>query len=252
VALVQTGQSQDVKWDEAHRELGVEQLLSLTEQAAGQGAELVIWPETAWPYRGLRRRVTNTRKIGKLARKLKVDILVSSIEETEPGEADSEWRNSVSLVLASGRFAQHYDKRRLAPFAEHLPLPFRLQSLLRRVPPFSRISRFVPGTEPTVFQTTGGRRFAVLICYESMTPTMAAEMSEQVDFFVVVTNDAPFDHQPANEAHFRSAILRASETGKPVLQAANTGVTGVIAGGGRVLARTAKGLSGPSVQYCAP
>jgi apolipoprotein N-acyltransferase len=210
----------------------------------------------------MRRRVTNTRRIGRAARKLKVDILASSIEEVpdldpettvlpvEPASPD--WLNSVSLVLASGKFTQHYEKRRLAPFAEHLPLPQSWQGQLRRVRPFSRISRFTPGVEPAVFTTTGGQRFATLICYESMTPDMAAEMAPQVDFLVVVTNDAPFDHSQANEAHFRSATMRAVETGKPVLQAANTGVTGAISGDGRILLRTPPGLSGPSVQYLRP
>ena len=248
VALLQTGFSQDEKWDQAHRTRSADMLLEKTEEAARQGAHLVIWPETAWPYRGLRRRVSQTRRIGKLARRLGVDIVVTSIEEPEPNV----WRNSVSLVLASGRFSQLYEKRRLAPFAEYLPAPQAWQAGLRRLGPLSRISYFAPAAAPTVLSASGGLRFAILICYESMTPAMAAEMAGKVDFLVVVTNDAPFDHAQANEAHFRSAILRAIETGRPVLQAANTGVTGAIAGDGTVLMRTGEGISGPSVQYLLP
>lgn len=246
VALLQPGYSQSEKWDEGHREASMDWLLSRSEEAAREGAELVIWPETAWPYRGMRRRVTNTRRIGKAARRAEVDLLASSIEE-RPERAD--WSNSVSLVQASGRFTQHYEKRRLAPFAEYIPLPESVAKLLRSVAPFSRISRFVPGEEPVVFQTSKGRRFAVLICYESMTPGMAAALAPEVDFLVVVTNDAPFASAQANEAHFRSAVLRAIETGKPVLQAANTGVTGAVNGNGAVIVRTAPGFSGPTVQY---
>lgn len=249
VALLQTGFSQDEKWDESRRLFGVERLLAKSEEAAAEGAELVVWPETAWPYRGMRRRVTNTRKIGKAARNLKVDILASSIEE----DLDTKnWRNSVSLVRSSGQFGEHYEKRRLAPFAEYLPLPEPLQSGLRRFRPFSGISRFVPGSESVVFTTSRGHRFAVLICYESMTPAMAAQMAPLVDFLVVVTNDAPFAHSQANEAHFRSAILRAIQTERPVLQAANTGVTGIVLENGTVVARTSPGEYGPSVQYLRP
>ena len=249
VALVQTGFSQNEKWDERYREKSMEALLQRTAEAAEKGAELVIWPETAWPYRGMRRRVTNTRRIGKAARRLQVDLLASSIEE-EPGTP--EWRNSVSLVQTSGRFTQQYEKRRLAPFAEYIPLPRPLSDPLRRVPPFSRISQFVPGEGSTVFLTSSGKRFAVLICYESMTPGMAAELAPEVDFLVVVTNDAPFASAQANEAHFRSAVMRAVETGKPVLQAANTGVTGAVDGNGGVIVRTPPGFSGPTVQYIRP
>jgi apolipoprotein N-acyltransferase len=197
--------------------------------------------------------VSQTRRLGKTARRLKVDILVSSIEEVPgPGGAPPEWRNTVSLVQAGGNFSGYYEKRRLAPFAEYLPFPHGLAEALRQVRPFSRISRYGPGSSPGIFTTSGGQRFASMICYESMTPSMAAELAPQVDFLVVVTNDAPFAHSPANEAHFRSAILRAIETRRPVLQAANTGVTGAVAPDGTVLTRTATGFSGPTVQYLRP
>lgn len=251
VALLQTGFAQDEKWDQDRRVQGVDKLLEETSKAAKMGAELVIWPETAWPYRGMRRRVTNTRRIGKVARNLKIDILASSIEEV-PERDDPDWLNSVSLVLSSGRFTEHYEKRRLAPFAEYLPLPQSWQKPVRSVEPFSWISRYTPGQQPTVFRTTSGHRFAVLICYESMTPSMASEMASEVDFLVVVSNDAPFRSSQANEAHFRSAILRSIETGRPVVQAANTGVTGAIASNGEVLIRTPVGFSGPNVQYLSP
>ena len=248
VALVQTGFSQDEKWDSDKRANGVDRLLGSTAEAAEAGAELVIWPETAWPYRGMRRRVTNTRKIGKTARKSQVDVLASSVEVV-PDAPQEQWLNSVSLVLSSGKFGTHYEKRRLAPFAEYLPLPQSWQPSLRSVAPFSWISRYVPGTRDAVFETSGRQKFGVMICYESMTPSMAAALAPQVDFLVVVTNDAPFRHQQPNEAHFRSAILRAVETQRPVLQAANTGVTGAISSNGTVLQRTPVGFSGPTVQY---
>ena len=248
VALVQSGFSQDEKWDRGKREQAVARLLEATEAAAGQGAQLVIWPETAWPYRGMRRRVTNTRKIGKAARNLKVDILASSIEEVLHHDPP-QWYNSVSLVRDSGRFAEHYQKVRLAPFAEYIPLPGSWQRWLRTVPPFSDISYFVPGANRGLFTTSSGHSFGVMICYESMTPNFAANLAREADFLVVVTNDAPFRHSMPNEAHFRSAILRAVQTGKPVLQAANTGVTGAISSDGRVLARTPVGFSQPDVQY---
>ncbi len=249
VALLQTGFSQDEKWDESRREKGADFLLDETEKAVTSGAKLVIWPETAWPYRGMRKRYTSTRRIGKAARRLQVDLLVSSIEETPNGDGKQDWSNSVSFVLGTGKFEAEYIKRRLAPFAEYLPVPGRVESELRKFRPFSRVSRYVPGTQSTVFQTSGGHRFAVLICYESMNSAMVEELASAVDFFVVVTNDAPFDHQEANEAHFRSTILRALESRRPFVQAGNTGVTGAVGANGSVLVRTPPGYFGPFLQY---
>lgn len=241
VALVQPGWAQNQKWEEANRQLAVDRLFQLTEEAAEQGAKLVIWPETAWPYRGMRKRFTNTRKIGKLARKLKIDLLVSSIEVDE----DEAWRNSVSQVGPDGAFKAEYQKQRLAPFAEYIP--FHDQNL-RQYPLFAQISNYRPGDQSPLMSTVDGVRFAVMICYESMTPTMTAQVAPESDFLVVVTNDAPFAHQAPAEAHFRSAILRAIQSGRPVVQASNTGVTGVIDARGRVLTRTEPGFEGRAVE----
>lgn len=244
VALLQTGWTQEVKWDQDNVMQARERLFELTEEAAEGGARLVVWPETAWPVQGMRRRLTDTRKIGKLARKLKVEILASSIEDSENG-----WYNSVSQVLPTGKFGEEYQKRRLAPFAEYIPLPRSTQNTLREMKPFSSISPYLPGERDVVFQGEG-YSYAVLICYESMTPWPAARVGP-VDFLVVVTNDAPFQVEWAKEVHFRSAILRAIERGVPVLQAANTGVTGVIGSTGKVFARTDPGYSGPAVKRTA-
>ena len=244
VALIQTGWTQEVKWDQQNVMQARERLFQLTEEAAEGGAKLVVWPETAWPVQGMRRRLTDTRKIGKLARKLKVEILASSIEDAENG-----WYNSVSQVLPTGKFGEEYQKRRLAPFAEYIPLPQSIQNMLREMEPFSSISPYLAGERDVVFQGEG-YSYAVLVCYESMTPWPAARVGK-VDFLVVVTNDAPFQVEWAKEVHFRSAVLRAIEGGVPVLQAANTGVTGVISSRGKVFARTDPGYSGPVVKRTA-
>lgn len=246
IALVQTGWSQDTKWGEENSERAKERLLELTEMAVSRGAKLVVWPETAWPIRGMRKRFKDTRKIGGAARRLKVEILASSIEEVNKG-----WFNSVSQVLPTGKFESEYRKRRLAPFAEYIPLPEEQQYTLREMPAFHRISPYLPGEEGTLFESALGR-YAVLICYESMTSALPRQMAGRADFLVIVTNDAPFVAEYPKEAHFRSAILRAAANRTPVVQAANTGVTGFISSKGRVLKRTPTGYSGPTVEQREP
>jgi apolipoprotein N-acyltransferase len=241
VAIIQTGWSQDKKWDAESRTEAKQRLIDLTEEAAGQGATLVVWPETSWPYRGMRKRPSDTRKIGRLARRLHIQILASSIEENTDG-----WVNSVSQVLPTGRFSQEYKKIRLAPFAEHLPLPKSLEEALREREPFKQVGRFVAG-EDHVLMEVSDQRFAVLICFESMVPGPARQLSDDVDFLVVVTNDAPMVQEAPKEAHFRSAILRAAQFHKPVIQASNNGVSGFIDPYGRVLKRTEPDFTGPTV-----
>lgn len=238
VALLQTGWSQEEKWDQNGKQRGIDLLLGLTEQAKEKGAQLVIWPETAWPNRGMRHRFHDTRRIGKLARRLATPILASSIEDEDQG-----WYNSASLVNESGKFTQEYRKERLAPFAEYLPLPPYLESRLRAIPPFSYIGHFRPGQEHPLM-AVGPYRFRVLICFESMVPGPALKSNSEVDFFVVLTNDAPMIYDWPKEDHFRSAILRAAQCQKPVYQASNNGITGIVDADGSVVARTAPGDTG--------
>ena len=242
VALVQTGWSQEQKWDDKERQKGIQRLISLTTAGAEKGADLVIWPETAWPYRGMRRRFSDTRKVGRLARSLKVQLLASSVEETEDGY----WHNSVSRITSSGRFSHEYRKIRLAPFAEYIPLPAAMEETLRKTPPFGYISRYLPGDDETILELEN-LHYSVLICFESQVPWMVAERQDSVDFFVVVTNDAPLIDNAPKEYHFRSAILRAAQFRRPFVQASNNGVTGVIDAHGRVLKRTPPGFDGPDV-----
>lgn len=237
VALLQTGWSQEEKWDQTGKQRGIDLLLSLTEQAKTEGAQLVLWPETAWPNRGMRHRFHDTRRIGKLARRLGISILASSIEDE-----DQSWYNSASLIDESGKFTQEYRKERLAPFAEYLPLPPSWEARLRTIPPFSYIGHFHPGKEHPLM-SVGPYRFRVLICFESMVPGPALESNSEVDFFVVLTNDAPMIYDWPKEDHFRSAILRAAQCQKPVYQASNNGITGIVEADGSVVARTAPGDS---------
>ena len=48
------------------------------------------------------------------------------------------------------------------------------------------------------------------------------------DLIVLVTNDSWFSNSAEAEAHASQAVLRAIETGLPIVRVGNSGVTGVI------------------------
>lgn len=241
LALLQTGWPESEKWAEKNRLPAIERLVRLTREAQGKGARLIVWPETAWPYYNLRQDREAVRALSTLARELQSDLLVTSIEERDGG-----WYNTVSQVTATGRFGFEYRKRRLLPFAEYLPLSPPWSSLLPTLGPFAETCRYLPGTENPVLEHAD-LKYALLICYESMIPATTADRASEVDFFVIVTNDALVKGGFPKEAHFRSAILRAAEFRKPFFQAGNEGVTGVIDRYGKVLQRTPTEATGPQV-----
>jgi apolipoprotein N-acyltransferase len=79
-----------------------------------------------------------------------------------------------------------------------------------------------------------GRAFP-MICYEAIFPGYIRDLDTRPDWIVHVTNDAWFGTFSGPWQHLAIARLRAAEQGLPVLRSANTGVSAVIDGRGRVL-----------------
>ena len=241
IALVQTGWSQEEKWKHSNIVAAKLRLLALTDQARRRGAELVVWPETAWPENSLLLDPGDMTVISDLARRMGVKILASSLEKGPSG-----WSNSVSLVEPESGFVAQYRKRRLIPIQEYLPLPGLLDKMVRGHG-LARSSCHYRAGEKAAIWEVGGSRYVLAICYESTVPWLVTSLKGDIDFVVIVTNGATLRSEFAKEAHFRSAILRAAQIRKPVLQASNDGVTGVIDGRGCVLRRLPPDFRGPDI-----
>ncbi|MGE0491613.1 MAG: apolipoprotein N-acyltransferase [Vulcanimicrobiota bacterium] len=232
VGLIQVSLGQDVKWNVAYREFALDRLTRLTRLAARRRARLIVWPETSLPYRNFLKNPLLSRRVGRLAREVEASLMAGSIETTEGGQF-----NTASLFGPDGSFAGRYHKVRLAPCAEYLPGPVGLRKLRL----FARVANYLPGQELGLFEVDGVG-VGCLICYESMTPGLARQLFHRgARMLVVMTNDAPFSASPALECHFDAAVMRAAEVGLPVVQCANSGISGLISAQGEVLARTQEG-----------
>jgi len=228
--VVQVSMPQDVKWDPQFQESILGRLEALSAEAARGGARVVVWPETAIPYRGFLESPHLVNRIGDLARGLGVWLLVGSIESA-PGAGTY---NTASLFAPDGRLVGRHDKHRLVPFGEFLPGKRYWPPL----PQLALVMNYLPGPppKPLEMESTG---FGVLICYESMVSHLARNLVRQgAGFLVIPTNDAWFDRSSAAAHHFDMAIMRAVETGRPTIQAGNTGISGFVTATGQVLAES--------------
>ncbi len=221
-SLVQPDIPQDVKWDAAFLNETMRRLAALSDGARG---EVVIWPEAAAPFfiddaPGWRDWLTAN------VRRWRRPLLFGGLRRLPDGGGE----NGLFAWTAAGR-AGFAGKRHLVPFGEYVPswLPF-LHTLV------PEIAQFRPADSAAPLQAAG-ERFGALICYESIFPEEArARVLAGARVLVNVTNDAWYGRSPAAWQHFQAARMRAVETGRYVLRAANTGVTALIAPDGRVLA----------------
>lgn len=225
VALVQASIPQDVKWDAAFVDETLARYSSLSARAAGS-SDIIVWPEAAVPFflsRAPQRDAWLTEQFNSWGR----PVLFGGLKLTGGGTA----RNGLyAYDPADGQARQFAGKRHLVPFGEYVPswLPF-----LHTIVP--EIADFRPATDAGVLTLRGGS-YGVLICYESIFPEEARRRVLQgAEVLVNVTNDAWYGTTPAAWQHFQAARMRAVETGRYVLRAANTGISAVIDPHGRVL-----------------
>jgi apolipoprotein N-acyltransferase len=131
-----------------------------------------------------------------------------------------------------------YDKHRLTPFGEYLPLgrylaPLGVQQLVHVGQGFS------PGPVPRPVATPGLPAFQPLICYESLFPGFTRDgarlAGRRPAWIVNLSDDAWFGVTSGPWQHLNIASYRAIEEGLPMLRATPTGISAAIDAYGRIL-----------------
>jgi apolipoprotein N-acyltransferase len=231
VSVVQGNIPQSVKWELMAKEKILEIHEKLTRLAALEETDLVIWPEAAFP--GYFNRDLQAVRISRLAEELQTPLLLGGLK----WENENESYNSAYFLEKSGASGQRYDKLRLVPFGEYIPLKFIFGGL-KPIADALGISDFSAGAVPVIFRWAREEwPFGVLICFEDTFLDLARGLADRdAKFLVVITNDAWFGKTSAPFQHLQASIFRAIENGIAVVRAANTGVSGFISHQGRVLA----------------
>jgi apolipoprotein N-acyltransferase len=141
------------------------------------------------------------------------------------------------MGISSAPTVQFYDKRRLVPFGEFLPLRPLLGWALGDLVP----GDFAPGERAGVFQMPDSPiRIGPSICFEDTAARLTREPVLRggnlgADLLVNVTNDGWFGLTAGAEQHLLNAVFRAVENRRPLLRCTNTGMTCFIDATGRVL-----------------
>ena len=239
VGLVQGGIRQEDKWVPENAWQNVGRHLRLTEQAAAQGARLVVWPESAVPFL-FDEDAALASMLREVAARRGIYLYFGNDDRERPdGGGRGRIYVGAKLLAPDGAVVARYRKNQLVPFGEYVPL----QPLFTLGGRFAaklvqEVSDFTPGTEATT-GAVDGHAIGGFICYEAIFPSLVRRFpAEGAELLVNVTNDAWYGTTSAPYQHLAMAAFRAVETRRYLVRAANTGITAVVDPFGRVEART--------------
>jgi len=238
LGIIQLNVQQEDKWNPENLEPTVadyENQVRILSQV--NEVDIIILPESAIPTYVLH-EPKYKNALRDFAKENKVNI-ISGFPDYKVEIIDDrpkyKFYNSATLIDTSGVFQVKYDKIRLVPFGERIPL-------LSTFPILEKLqfgqANFEFGTEYPLY-TIDSLKFSPLICFEGVFPNLARNYAKKgADVLVVITNDAWFKKTRLPYEHANNTKIRAIETRLPLIRAANTGISYIVDPKGRVVIST--------------
>lgn len=229
VSIVQGNIDQGQKWNLNNQDHVFDIYKELTEGALFESPNLIVWPEASLPF-AFDEKDPRVQELEKMQTTINVPMLIGAVRQKKDGK----YANS-AVLLDEGKPTFMYDKIHLVPFGEYVPL--------KRVLFFvNKISDAVGDLEPGHDYGRGSIRqgdFGVAICYEIAFPGLVRKFfKDGGNFLITITNDAWFGKSSGPYQNFSMAAFRAVENRKPVIRAANTGISGFFSSTGRLIKET--------------
>ncbi len=242
VGVVQANIGIHEKWRPqlATEQLAVHQRLAADLEA--RGADLVVWPESSYPYVFARDQATDWPEGS--PRRARVGFHTPLFfGSLTLGRATRYPYNTALLLDRDGRVAGSFDKTILMVFGEYIPFYEQMHWLKELIPATSNFAR---GSDVATFPLVverGARRIeaklAPMICYEDIFPSFGRRLAKLgPNLLVNITNDAWFGDTSEPWEHMALSVYRAVELRLDLVRAVNTGVSTVIDATGRVQAKT--------------
>jgi apolipoprotein N-acyltransferase len=212
-------------------QLLIDRHLSMSEAALKQlpndgTPRLVIWPESPMNF-----TYGNDSQLRDLLVKFAAANETSVLFNSQEAAPNDGIYNSAIMVNQEGSLIAQYDKIRLMPFGEYVPLP-------RWAPGASMVGAivgdFTPGANYTLMKV-GKVRAGVFICIESAYPSIARSFTQEgADVLINISNDGYLGPTAVMRQHLANVVFRAVENGRPILRVTNSGITAFITPAGEV------------------
>lgn len=237
IRLIQGNFEQSLKFNPKTIE---DQFSFYTNAIESQSADLIITPETAYPWPQSNLPTGLLGSLQQFSNNTSSNVLLGVIGET--GNSTGVQYTNRALGLSPNAQSYQYDKSHLVPFGEFIPPGFHWFVNAFNVP-MSDFARGKQDQAPFSIIRSGkdAVHAAITICYEDVFGGELASRihhsNKPVNLLINMTNLAWFGDSQAPAQQLRLSQLRSLETGLPALRATNTGITAALGPDGKVLSQ---------------
>ena len=234
VAAIQGNKGSLENWSSGTMDEVMEVYGELSREAAENGAELIVWPETCIPA-NIDRQGWVYEYVTELSQECGVPILCGLFTRVAEG-SDADY-NSIVAALPDGTIhGTVYNKRNPVPFGEFVPFRDLVMTVIPPLAEINTLDEDIPAGADSVVMELDVGNVGPLICFDSIYERNALDsIGNGAQILAVSTNDSWFTDSRGVWMHHAQSQLRAIETGRYVVRSANTGVSSVINDRGEVL-----------------
>ena len=141
--------------------------------------------------------------------------------------------NSLAVFNKEFEIEDKYNKNKLVPFGEFLPLEKFLSKFgLKKIT--HGYKSFSSSTERNIL-SIGEISFLPLICYEIIFSGALTKNTDNYDFILNISEDGWFGNSIGPVQHFSHSIFRSIEEGKDILRVANNGISAHVNSNGKII-----------------
>ncbi len=232
-------QRRDATLEEADEALDI--YAGLTREAAQMKPtpELIVWPESAIPVPFRSRHPISTKFRGivqSFSMSYHIPMLLGALDFADPlpkDPAQLRITNSALHFDAAGKLVHKYDKIHRVPFGEYVPFRRFLPDFVVQKIDMNR--DLASGTNYNPLELKENVRAGVAICYEGIFSYLTRSFAQRgANVLLVISNDAWYPVSSEPEQHLANAVMRAVETGLPMVRCGNNGGSLVVTPRGEV------------------